>query len=294
MKLTLLGTGSPRPDPKRRGPSQVVEVGDDLILVDCGSGALHRLVEAGYSFGAGEPGRHVPLRRIALTHLHSDHITGLPDLLWTGWILQWWDTPPLVVGPPGTARFIERLMDAFSYDISVRTKVEHNGLGRLVPEVEEIEEDWHETGAGWRLSAFRVDHHPVDQAFGFRLDGDAGSLVISGDTCECDNVVRHAEGAEVLLHEVYSRQGMATRFDRATDPLARARLAGIMSYHTPSDRVGHIASRAGAKSLVLSHLVLGTGGTPEDIAADASAAYDGPVMVGSDLQSISIGTNGEE
>src|SRR3712207_3399110 len=108
MKLTLLGTGTPIPDPSRRGPSQVIEVGDALILVDCGSGVLHRLVESGY--------QRPVLDRIAITHLHSDHITGIADLLWAGWIMRWWDTPPPIAGPPGTAAFITRLLQAFDYD----------------------------------------------------------------------------------------------------------------------------------------------------------------------------------
>lgn len=288
MKLTLLGTGSPVPDPARRGPSQVVAVGDDLLLVDCGSGALHRLVEAGYAGADGLVHRPVPLRRIALTHLHSDHVTGLPDLLWGGWIFQWWDEPPLVVGPPGTARFVERPVEAFEYDVRVRSRP-GRGPESLVPRVEEVEEGWTGAGDGWRLGAFRVDHQPVDQAFGFRLDGDEGVLVLSGDTCECENVVRRARGADLLVHEVYSRCGLAAQAARAPDPVAQARLARISTFHTPSDRVGHVADPAGAKALVLTHLIFGAGGTPEDVAADAAAAYAGPVTVGHDLQSFAVG-----
>lgn len=192
-----------------------------------------------------------------------------------------------MIGPPGTGQFIERLIDAFSFDIRVRNRP---GRGResLVPAVEEIEGDWHEAGDGWRLSAFRVEHQPVDQAFAFRLDSDTGSLVISGDTRECENVVRHARGVDALVHEVYSRRGIAAQADRALDPIAKLRLARIAGFHTPSDRVGHVAARAVVKALVLTHLIFGAGGTPEDIAADASASYDGPVSVGSDLQSVVI------
>src|SRR5918997_1544457 len=112
MKLTLLGTGTPIPDPARRGPSQVIEVGDELVLVDAGSGVLHRLLEAGY--------RRPAIRRIALTHLHSDHITGLLDLLWAAWIEGWWAEPPPLAGPPGTAHLVAGLVGAMAYDIRVR------------------------------------------------------------------------------------------------------------------------------------------------------------------------------
>src|SRR5437660_1467612 len=94
LKLTLLGTGTPTPNLQRRGPSQIIEAGSDLILVDCGAGTLHRLVEAGYD--------RLNLSRIAFTHLHSDHITGILDVLWAGWIQRRWQTPPVISGPPGT------------------------------------------------------------------------------------------------------------------------------------------------------------------------------------------------
>ena len=98
MKLTLLGTGTPIPDPARRGPSQVIEAGGELVLIDAGSGVLHRLLEAGYA----APARlTMPIRQIVITHLHSDHITGLADLLWTGWIMRWWEQPR----DPGSGRW---------------------------------------------------------------------------------------------------------------------------------------------------------------------------------------------
>src|SRR5437899_4858456 len=116
MRLTLLGTGAPTPNPARRGPSQVVDVGGELVLVDAGTGVVHRLLEAGY--------RRPRISRILLTHLHSDHLMGLPDLLWTGWISRWWDTPPVLHGPPGTDGLVAGLVQAFAYDISVRSRGE--------------------------------------------------------------------------------------------------------------------------------------------------------------------------
>ena len=112
-RLVLLGTGMPFPDPRRRGPAQVVDAGGALMLVDCGASALHRLVEAGLD------GRRI--RQIAITHLHSDHVTGIADLLWAGAIYRWWESPPPVVGPPGTSDLFTRLIDAFSYDLRVRS-----------------------------------------------------------------------------------------------------------------------------------------------------------------------------
>jgi ribonuclease Z len=279
MKLTLLGTGTPIPDPARRGPSQVVQVGEELVLVDAGSGVLHRLLEAGY---AGSR-----LRRIAITHLHSDHITGLLDLLWAGWIMRWWDEPPPIAGPPRTAELIQRLAHALEYDVAVRMKGERLKREWLVPRVEEVEEGWDTEGDGWRLGAFRVDHAPVDEAFGFRLEADGRSVVISGDTCPSENLIRHAQGADLLVHEVYWRRGAEALRATITDPDQLARRQTINSYHTHSEDVGTIAAQAEAKHLVLSHILL-RGGTPADLRADIEPDYRGRLTVGEDLQTFEL------
>ncbi|MGI8554101.1 MAG: MBL fold metallo-hydrolase [Dehalococcoidia bacterium] len=282
MKLTLLGTGTPIPNPVRRGPSQVIEAGNELVLIDCGSGAMHRLMDAGY---AQPDGRHLrlPLRQIALTHLHSDHITGLPDLLWAGWIMDWWSEPPPIVGPPGTATFVEFLLRAFQYDIRVRLAGDRAGSTVPAPRVEEVEENAVTEGSDWRLTAFRVEHEPVDQAFGYRLDSEGEAAVISGDTRYSENLIRHAQGADLLVHEVYWRAGMEARLAAATTAQQRARAETVASYHTPADEVGKVADRAEVKQLVLSHILL-YGGTPNDLIEDIRPQYRGTITSGEDLQ----------
>ncbi len=279
MKATLLGTGMPAPDPRRRGPSQVLDMGDQLVLVDCGAGALHRLVEAGYT-GKG-------IQRIAITHLHSDHITGLADLLWAGWLQHWWNTPPTVVGPPGTAAFVHNLVEAFAYDIRVRSV--EGGLTRegLEPAVEEIEDGWTVEGDRWRLTGFRVEHEPVDQAFGYRLDADAGSIVVSGDTRRSENLIRHAQDADLLIHEIVWRRGMDRLIASTPEPGQRSRWERVLNYHTPSDELGEIAARAGVKHLILSHLIF-AGGTADDLRADVSKTFRGALTVGEDLATVEI------
>jgi ribonuclease Z len=289
VKLTLLGTGVPIPDPARRGPSQVIDVGNELVLLDCGAGTVHRLVEAGYALG-GRRGLRLPLRRVALTHLHSDHITGLPDLLWAGWVMGWWEEPPVIAGPPGTAEFIQDLLRAFRYDIRVRLASDQRGREHaLTPRVEEVAEGWSTTAADWQLTAFRVDHAPVDQAFGYRLDGAGHAIVVSGDTRPSDNLIRYAYQADILVHEVYWRTGMhallgAARSDNQT---AFERRQSIAAYHTASDEVGKIAAQAEVKQLVLSHLIL-AGGSPEALLEDIAPDFDHPVTVGADLQSFEL------
>jgi ribonuclease Z len=273
MKLTLLGTGVPIPDLRRRGPGQIIESGGDLTLVDCGAGTLHRLLEAGYVAP--------PLKRIAFTHLHSDHITGLPDVLWAGWIRNWWNVPPVISGPPGTAQFVERLISAFEYDIKVRTGYERT-VESLIPAVEEVEEGWAVEGSDWRLKAFRVDHMPVDEAFGFRMDSSDGSVVISGDTCYSENLISHSQDADILVHEAYWARGMREALESLSEgALGRQRV--IARYHTPSDQIGKIAAEANARHLVMSHLIM-RDCTPAEMAADAQADYKGRITVGEDLQ----------
>ncbi len=280
MKLTLLGTGTPGANPQRRGPSQVIESGGDLVLIDCGAGVAHRLVEAGYARRS--------IRRLAITHLHSDHITGLADLLWAGWVGRWWDAPPEIAGPPGTKRFVETLLDAFAYDIAVRTRTpDGEGLHKewLIPKVEEVEEGWKCAGSDWQLGAFRVDHVQVDEAFGYRMDGPDASIVISGDTRRCENLIQRAQGADILVHEVIEA-GPEPPAD--ADPWLIMRRRAVNAYHTPSDEVGKIAQDAAAKHLVLSHLVM-RGGTTEKLQDEAARDFKGPVTVGEDLQVFTAG-----
>src|SRR5438270_6262852 len=141
MRVTLLGTGIPAPDLLRRGASQVIEVADELVMVDCGRGALDRFVEAGYVEGGGRVLRR-PIHTLAITHLHSDHVTGIPDLLWAGWVMRWWERAPRIVGPPGTAHMVHHLLEAFAYDIHVRTQGEAFSRQTLEPEVVEVDEGW--------------------------------------------------------------------------------------------------------------------------------------------------------
>lgn len=278
VKLTLLGTGTPSPNPLRRGNSQVIESADgDLVLIDCGATTAHRLVEAGYA--------RRPISYLAITHLHSDHITGLADLLWGGWVGRWWDRPPVVAGPPGTKEFVDYLIKAFSYDIAVRTKTPGGeGLEKewLIPEVHEVEEGWAVKGKDWTLNAFRVDHVQVDEAFGFRMDAAEGSIVISGDTRRSENLIEKSQNVDILVHEV-----LRSVPANITDPWLAARREAVNNYHTASTEVGKIATDAATKHLVLSHLVIREG-TTDDLINDVRPDYKGELTVGEDLMTFEL------
>ncbi|MGE3074386.1 MAG: MBL fold metallo-hydrolase [Dehalococcoidia bacterium] len=290
MQLTLLGTGTPIPMLERRGPATLVEGGNARILVDAGSGVVHRLLEAGQPSRRPQGGPPA-LTHIFLTHLHSDHIMGLPDLLWTGWIMDWWDAPPKLFGPPGTAEMMRRLVHTFEYDIRVRNSLDRVNQHWQTPAVQEFIDNGTIDHADFRATAFRVDHNPVDQAFGIRLDTESGSVAFSGDTRPLESLARAAHGVDLLLHEVYdstlARNQLRTVTERvgSDSSLYRAR-AGVIGYHTLSEDLGPIADLADTPHLVLNHVI----GPPDtaNMERDIARDFHGQTTVGADLQRFEI------
>lgn len=277
--VTLLGTGVPTPNVDRRGASLIIKLGQNIVMVDCGAGALYRLLESDADVHA--------ISHVLLTHLHSDHITGLTDFLWAGWVGHWWTTePPVIIGPPGTAEFIERLLGAFHEDIQLRSQEGATNRVGITPKIVEVSDGWIFKYGQWHMSAIGVDHRPVKDALGFRFDYAGRSVVVSGDTKKCDNLILHARDADLLIHEVVWGEGMRNAISKAQMP-QRARLERIFSYHTPSIEVGEIANLANVKHLVLTHLIL-AGGTPGDLVADVRQSFSGHVTVGEDLASFTI------
>ena len=277
-RVVLLGTGMPHPDPARRGPAQVVDAGGSLVLMDCGASALHRFVEAKL-----DPKQ---LRLMVLSHLHSDHITGLADLLWAGAIYRWWMTPPPVLGPAGTRDFFAKLIDAFSYDLSARSL----DRSRVLPEVTEVEDGQVTTSGPFQVTAIEVEHGRVPHAFGYRFDLGVGSVAISGDTSRSENLIRRAAGVDLLVHEVINRAGAEARIAQQADDHARARHRAMLASHTPADELADIATRAGAQHLVLSH-INAIARPEEELVTAAQSGYDGRVTLGQDLMEIAVGTS---
>jgi len=197
MRVTLLGTGSPPPSIERFGPATLVEVGGQKLLFDVGRGATQRLWQLGIPLGQ--------VNRVFITHLHSDHVVGLPDLWLTGWLRSAYGqrkAPLQVWGPRGTAGMAAALRQAYAEDIRIRrTMFDYPDsvislVGHDVGDGTVYDRD------GVRVTAFAVEHGSVKPAFGYRLDFGGHSIVISGDTRRSENVVRAARGADVLIHEV--------------------------------------------------------------------------------------------
>jgi ribonuclease Z len=275
MRVTLLGTGCPQVHPHRFGPATLVRAGGRSFLVDCGSGVTQRLIAAG---GSG-----AQLDAVLLTHLHSDHVVDLYQLIISSWH-QGRDRPQRIFGPAGTRAFAEATMEVWRREREQRIAWERRpSTAALELKIVEFEEGVIWDRAGLRISAFEVDHRPVAPAFGFRFEAEGRRVVLSGDTTACANLVAWAKDADLLVHECFIHQEMLARRGGRADP----GLDNVAAYHTRSSDVGKIAGRAGARLLVLSHFV------PVEFDRDAllhevTADFAGPVVIGEDLLAIDV------
>jgi len=277
MDLTLLGTGCPSVDIDRYGPAALVDGGAAArLLIDCGSGVTQRLVGAGY--------RGSEIDAVLLTHLHSDHIMDLFQLVVSSWH-QGRERPQRVFGPPGTRRYVTGLQDLWAAELKQRIAHERRPL------TGGLEIDVHEIAGGDRLDfgnvsvrVVDVDHKPVRHAFGFIFEGGGERLAISGDTTYCPALIRAAQGVDMLLHEVFIHREMPVVEGVRTAET----VANVGAYHTMSDVVGRVAREANVGSLALTHFV-----PPRfdeaALLAEVTQEFDGPVIIGHDLMKLHVG-----
>jgi ribonuclease Z len=276
FRVTLLGTGAPPPRLDRFGPSTLVEVGGQKFIFDAGRGAMQRLHELAIPFS--------DITGMFLTHHHSDHVVGFPDLWLTGWIGRPWGQraqPLPVYGPQGTRQMMEHLPLAFHVDIRVRQK--NYGPDGVKLDAHEIRQGVVLDRDGIRISAFEVDHGGEElPAYGYRIDYRGRSAVLSGDTTFNENLIHHAQGADLLVHEVTALAGSA-----AEDP---KQLQRIGANHTTPEQAGEVFARVRPKLAVYNHLLLFGSARPADLLPATRTKYDGPLIVGEDLLQIDIGT----
>lgn len=272
-QVVLLGTGMPRPDPAASGPATAVTVGEKVFLFDAGAGVMRRIN------GAGLPINGVTA--LFVTHLHSDHTLGYPDLIFTSWVMGR-KTPLQAYGPPGLQRMTDHLLAAYSEDIAIRV----DGLERGVPDGFKV--DVHEIAPGVvfdrdgvRVTAIRVPHGSWKAAYGFRIDTPDRSVVISGDTAYSEELIAQARGCDVLIHEIYpeSKAQPEKRPGGEFWPLY------LRAFHTSDFDVGRVAAQVQPKLLILHHVVSRLGATDDEmIAAIRRGGYAGPVVFGRDLE----------
>lgn len=266
----LLGTGFPRPDAQHAGASTAIVAGDKWFVVDAGRGATLRI--------AGTSEKYEQLRAVFLTHLHSDHTAGLPDLFITSWQFGRQTTPLELYGPAGTQQLADAMLKFFEYDIHIRRDVQerHPAAGATI-HVHTVKEGVIYDDGDVKVTAFAVDHRPVEPAFGYRFDSHGKSIVISGDTRPSDNLVKFAKGADVLIHEAY----LPEFFARVDSPEVAKKLS---AYHTSAEEAGIIAARARVKTLVLTHRI--PAGEEKTFRQRASKNFHGRLIIGNDLEVI--------
>ena len=275
IRVTLLGTGCPPPVMNRFGPSTLVEAGEQKFLFDAGRGALQRLTELAV--------RWQDVQGVFLTHLHSDHVVGFPDLWLTGWLIVPGRNVPLQVwGPRGTTAMMSHLEQAYEYDVRIRIQNDGASPEGVALLVKDISEGVAYDKGGVKVTAFEVDHAPAKPAFGYRIDYAGHSVVLSGDTRVSENLVRHAQGVDVLVHEVFA----PATLQRAGVPPARAK--NIVDYHTTPEQAGEVFTRVKPKLAVYSHICMPTA-TEQDLLPATRKTYAGPLQFGEDLMVIDVG-----
>jgi ribonuclease Z len=278
MKVTLTGTGSPIPDANRAGPSTLVQCAGQNILIDCGRGVAMRLV------AVGVPAPFVSA--ILITHLHSDHITDLNDLVTTRWILTPEATPTVVYGPLGTQKVVDGMMAMLTPDQKYRH--DHHADLRSGPglqvEVHEVQPGDEFKIGDARVIVGRTDHRPVTPTIGFRIEAEGKSVVLAGDTVPCDELDALCKNADIYVQTVL-RPDLLELVKQFVPALA-SRTTDILDYHSNVEDAAKTAARAGVKTLMLTHYVPAMQpGQEAEWLALATPHFSGNIVLGPDLTS---------
>lgn len=273
-QIVLLGTGTPGAEPERSGPATAIVIADTAYLIDAGPGVVRQAARA--MVANSLPALRAPNLRIAfLTHLHSDHTTGYPDLILAPWVLGR-RAPLQVYGPPGTRAMTAALLEAYREDIRVRIE----GPERLSPvggtvDVTEVSVGVIHTDDQVQVEAFAVPHGIWDYAFGYKFTSKDRTIVISGDTGPFDGLVEIARGADVLVHEAYVTRGFNQRSAEAQ------RYHG--TFHTSATKLGELATAADVGMVILYHQLHLGGESADEMVEEVRSTYDGSVVYGRDL-----------
>jgi ribonuclease Z len=283
VKITLLGTGAPVPSIERFGSSILIEAGGQKLLFDCGRGAAQRLWQLKIPLGH--------LDALFLTHLHSDHVVGIPDVWLTGMIPAVYGrrvTPFQVFGPTGTRDMMENLVKAFSWDISTRSKEKNKADSGALVYATDVKEGFIWEKNGVKVTPFTVRHAEfIDSALGYRIDFAGHSVILSGDTRYSENLIRYAKDTDIVIHEVAAanEQSMQTS----------SMINQILGLHSSPEDAAKVFEQIKPKLAVYSHIVLLTADpsipppTINDLTIRTQKIYKGALQVGEDLLSIEIG-----
>jgi ribonuclease Z len=278
----LLGTGTPIPSIDRFGPSTLIEAGDQKLLIDAGRGATIRLHQLNIPIGR--------LDALLLTHFHSDHISGVPDVWLTGWLESHFGTrktPFRVIGPTGAKALMENLERAYALDIKIRIadeKLPPEGIATSVTEYDGDGPVYEKNGV--KIIAFEVDHGDVIKpAYGYRIEYGGRAAVISGDTRFNQNVIKYGTGADLLVHEVAAAP---------PELMKEAFVQRIIGHHVTPREAGMVFALTKPKLAAFTHVVqIASDRIPpptlDEMLAETRQTYDGPLRIGEDLMCFEIG-----
>jgi ribonuclease Z len=301
LHVVLIGTGSPMPDPSRAGPSTAVIAGDEVYVIDSGGGTPRNMGEMRLA-----PAR---VKAVFLTHLHSDHIDGLGELAMQRWAGGGHSTPLRVYGPEGTQQVTDGFEQAYQIDSVFRVThhgqdvLPQSGFGMVASTVKmAIDEDTYpvlETDSGLKVTAFKVDHDPVNPAMGYRFDYKGRSVTLTGDTAFDPRISAVAKGTDILVHEALNAE-MVTEIETAMKEAGNQRLGQIMfdikNYHATPVEAAETAQTADAGALVFSHIVpaLPSPALYPYFLKGTGEVYDGPIVMGEDGMMLSLPADGSK
>ena len=282
LSVTLLGTGSPIPSPDRAGPATLISAGEgadgEHYLVDAGRGVLMRLAAC----GLGAPN----VAAVLITHLHSDHITDLNDVITTRWVMTFTETPITIIGPVGTQRVVDHILASLDPDVEYRIAhhedLDHRPPVTVIEVTEGIVELPNGQGGAVKITCGQTDHKPVEPSVGYRFDFEGASVVAAGDTVPCAGLDALCAGAGALVHTVIRKDIIAN--------LPMQRIKDTLDYHSSPEEAAQTAANANLDTLILTHYVppMPMGGTEDDWRALAAAHFDGAIELGDDLHTVAV------
>ena len=269
--VITLGTGTPVPNPDRSGPATAVVIGRQVLLFDAGPGVMRRVAAAGLPIDG--------VTAAFISHLHSDHTLGLPDLMLTTWVLGR-SKPMRLYGPPGLRRMTDLILSAWSEDTAVRVRgLERGRPGGYRVDVREIGEGVVYDSGGVKVTAVRVPHGEWENSFAYRIDAAGRRIIISGDTKPSDALARASQGVDVLVHEVYPE----TRVAPENRPGGEFWPRYLREVHTSDVELGRMAAAAQPGLLLLTHVLFMGASEEEVLAGIRRGGYTGRIVIARDL-----------
>lgn len=274
IKVILLGTAGPEYFPDRLGISTLVEANGDMLLFDVGRGTNQRLYQSRIN--------PKDISKIFLTHLHSDHIEGLPELWMTPWFLLGRDHGFEMWGPEGTEQMVQGMRAMFGHDLNARVN-QFNPIKTLDIKTHIVSDAVVYERNGVKVTAFPVEHADGNPAFGYRVDCNGRAVLLSGDTTLNDNVIKHGAGADLIIHNVIA---FSERLGQMPE------MKGVLAKLTTPEQAAEVFARTKPKLAVYSHIVTkelqGKKGEDQIIARTRAAGYNGPLVMGVDRMSFEI------